>query len=90
VNRHAGKHAAGVVISDQDLLERIPLTKVGSGEDMAVTTQYTMTEVEEAGLLKMDFLGLRTLTLITDCLSALSSDIFKSNGIIFANRSHSP
>jgi DNA polymerase-3 subunit alpha len=71
VNRHAGKHAAGVVISDQDLLERIPLTRVGSGEDMAVTTQYTMTEVEEAGLLKMDFLGLRTLTLITDCLNLI-------------------
>jgi DNA polymerase III subunit alpha len=60
LKRHAGKHAAGVVISDVDLLERIPLYRVGG--DLA--TQYTMTEVEEVGLLKMDFLGLRTLTVI--------------------------
>ncbi|MBI3725519.1 DNA polymerase III subunit alpha [bacterium] len=68
INRHEGRHAAGVVISDTDLLERIPLTRVGSGDDKAVATQFTMTEVEEVGLLKMDFLGLRTLTLIHDCL----------------------
>jgi DNA polymerase-3 subunit alpha len=68
VNRHAGKHAAGIVISDVNLLERIPLCRVG--ED--TTTQFTMTEVEEVGLLKMDFLGLRTLTLIEDCLKLVS------------------
>ncbi len=68
VNRHAGKHAAGIVISDVNLLERIPLTRVG--ED--TTTQFTMTEVEEVGLLKMDFLGLRTLTLIEDCLKLIT------------------
>ncbi len=64
INRHAGKHAAGVVISDRDLLERIPLTQVKGDK----TTQFTMTEVEECGLLKMDFLGLRTLTLIDDAV----------------------
>jgi DNA polymerase-3 subunit alpha len=60
INRHEGKHAAGVVISDINLLERIPLTLVKGDK----ATQFTMTEVEEAGLLKMDFLGLQTLTLI--------------------------
>ncbi len=64
VNRHKGKHAAGVVIADEDLLERIPLTLVKEDK----TTEFTMTEVEECGLLKMDFLGLRTLTLIENCV----------------------
>jgi DNA polymerase III subunit alpha len=68
LNRHAGKHAAGVVISDVDLLERIPLYKVG--QDLA--TQFTMTEVEEVGLLKMDFLGLRTLTVIAHAEKMIS------------------
>ncbi|MEZ0228638.1 MAG: DNA polymerase III subunit alpha, partial [Planctomycetota bacterium] len=68
VNRHAGKHAAGIVISDVNLLERIPLCRVGE----ETTTQFTMTEVEEVGLLKMDFLGLRTLTLIEDCLKLVT------------------
>jgi DNA polymerase-3 subunit alpha len=67
INRHAGKHAAGVVISDTHLLERIPLMQVKGDK----TTQFTMMEVEEVGLLKMDFLGLRTLTLIEDCLELL-------------------
>ena len=69
LNRHAGKHAAGVVISDVDLLERIPLYRVGS--DLA--TQYTMAEVEEVGLLKMDFLGLRTLTVIAHAERMISA-----------------
>jgi DNA polymerase-3 subunit alpha len=64
INRHQGKHAAGVVISDIDLKERIPLTLVKGDK----TTQFTMTEVEEVGLLKMDFLGLRTLTLIEEAV----------------------
>ncbi len=64
INRHRGKHAAGVVIADADLLERIPLTLVKEDK----TTEFTMTEVEECGLLKMDFLGLRTLTLIENCV----------------------
>ena len=67
INRHQGKHAAGVVISDIDLQERIPLTLVKGDK----TTQFTMTEVEEVGLLKMDFLGLRTLTLIEEAVRLL-------------------
>ncbi len=74
MNRHAGKHAAGIVISDVNLLERIPLTRVGE----ETTTQFTMTEVEEVGLLKMDFLGLRTLTLIEDCLKLVEKTTGKT------------
>ncbi len=58
--RHSGTHAAGVVISAQPLYEIIPLQK----NDETVTTQYPMGAVEELGLLKMDFLGLRNLTII--------------------------
>ena len=60
--RHASTHAAGVVISDKPVSEYVPL----SLNDGAVVTQYTMTALEELGLLKMDFLGLRNLTVIDD------------------------
>ncbi len=59
--RHTSVHAAGVVISPRAVDEFVPLSK---GADGNVTTQYTMTTLEELGLLKMDFLGLRTLTVI--------------------------
>jgi DNA polymerase-3 subunit alpha len=59
-HRNAGTHAAGVVIADAPLTEYVPLYK--SGED--VSTQFTMDVIEQMGLLKMDFLGLKTLTLI--------------------------
>jgi DNA polymerase-3 subunit alpha len=59
-HRNAGTHAAGVVIADAPLTEYVPLYK--SGED--VSTQFTMDTIEQMGLLKMDFLGLKTLTLI--------------------------
>ncbi|MEI8010947.1 MAG: DNA polymerase III subunit alpha [Candidatus Omnitrophota bacterium] len=62
LSRHASVHAAGVVISDKSLTDYVPLYKV---EDQ-VTTAYTMKGVEKIGLLKMDFLGLKTLTLIQD------------------------
>jgi len=58
--RHAGTHAAGVVLADRPVYEYIPLNT----NDGLVTTQYPMGTVEELGLLKMDFLGLRTLTVI--------------------------
>lgn len=73
LNRHAGKHAAGVVISDINLLDRIPLYKVGDD----FTTQFTMAEVEECGLLKMDFLGLRTLTVIDHAERMISKKLGK-------------
>ena len=61
--RHASMHAAGVVIGKKAIDEYVPLA---TGADNAVTTQFTMTTIEELGLLKMDFLGLRTLTVIQD------------------------
>ncbi|HEV8674522.1 MAG TPA: DNA polymerase III subunit alpha, partial [Methylomirabilota bacterium] len=64
LSRHAGKHAAGVVISDDPLIEHVPLYKDPKGEE--VITQYPMGPIEKLGLLKMDFLGLRTLTVITN------------------------
>ena len=60
--RHASRHAAGVVITENPVMSYVPLAK----NDEAVVTQYTMTTLEELGLLKMDFLGLRTLTVIHD------------------------
>ena len=62
LNRHAGMHAAGVVIGENPLWEYVPLFKP-AGED-TIVTQYNMTEVELAGLVKFDFLGLKTLTVI--------------------------
>ncbi len=59
--RHTSMHAAGVVISPKAVDEYVPLSR---GADDAITTQFTMTTLEELGLLKMDFLGLRTLTVI--------------------------
>ena len=58
--RHASTHAAGVVITDKPVMDYVPLSK----NDDAVVTQYTMTAIEELGLLKMDFLGLRNLSVI--------------------------
>jgi DNA polymerase-3 subunit alpha len=59
--RHASTHAAGLVISDRPLWETVPLYKVGDGE---VMTQWAMDDLNAVGMLKMDFLGLRTLTII--------------------------
>ncbi len=61
--RHTSIHAAGVVIANAPADEYVPLSCSGDG---TITTQYTMTTLEELGLLKMDFLGLRTLTVIKD------------------------
>ena len=60
--RHASTHAAGVVITQRPVYEYVPLAK----NDESVVTQYTMTTLEELGLLKMDFLGLRNLTVLED------------------------
>jgi DNA polymerase-3 subunit alpha len=69
LTRHASTHAAGVVISDQPLMEHVPLYKGSRGE---VTTQYAMGPIEKIGLLKMDFLGLRTLTVIANTLALVA------------------
>ncbi len=63
--RHTSMHAAGVVISQKAVDEYVPLSL---GSDGSVTAQFTMTTLEELGLLKMDFLGLRTLTVIQDAV----------------------
>src|SRR5258708_7377102 len=68
--RHASTHAAGVVISPQPLTDVVPLFK-GSTAD--ITTQFDMKGVERVGLLKMDFLGLRTLTLIDNCVKMIAA-----------------
>ena len=62
--RHSSIHAAGVVIGDRPLRDYVPLSK--NGDD--VTTQWQMTELEEVGLLKMDFLGLKTLTILAEAV----------------------
>ena len=68
LNRHPGIHAAGVVIAPDKLTKFVPLSKSSEGE---ITTQWTMNYLESRGLLKMDFLGLRTLTVMQNTLALL-------------------
>jgi DNA polymerase-3 subunit alpha len=68
MNRNASRHAAGIVIADAPLEEYVPLYRAG-GEEL--TTQFTMDVLEDIGLLKMDFLGLRTLTILEKALETL-------------------
>ncbi len=72
--RHTSMHAAGVVICSRPAEELVPLSR---GADGSITTQFTMTTIEELGLLKMDFLGLRTLTVIRDAVAMIE----KSKGV---------
>ena len=69
--RHTSMHAAGVVICQKSADEFVPLSR---GSDGSITTQFTMTTLEELGLLKMDFLGLRTLTVIKDAVDMIEKD----------------
>lgn len=69
LNRHASVHAAGVVISDKPLTEYIPLFKT---TDDQITTGFSMDGIAKIGLLKMDFLGLRTLTVISKCVKLIN------------------
>lgn len=64
--RHTSMHAAGVVIGSRSIDEFVPLSRAADG---TITTQFTMTTIEELGLLKMDFLGLRTLTVIQNAVN---------------------
>lgn len=66
--RHISTHAAGVVIADQNLIELVPLQ---AGQSESWLTQFTMIDVEKLGLLKMDFLGLRNLSIIDDTLKGI-------------------
>jgi DNA polymerase-3 subunit alpha len=79
-NRNAGTHAAGVVISDGPLSEHVPLQRVvrkgdsegGRRDETVITTQWVMGDLEKVGLLKMDFLGLRTLTLLDNAVKLIA------------------
>ena len=68
--RHASTHAAGVVISPQPLTELVPVYKTNRDE---ITTQYDMNALERIGLLKMDFLGLTTLTVLHDAVEMVAA-----------------
>ena len=72
--RHTSMHAAGVVICQKSADEFVPLSR---GSDGSITTQFTMTTLEELGLLKMDFLGLRTLTVIHDAVGFIEKSTGK-------------
>ena len=78
-NRNAGTHAAGVVIANGPLTDYVPLQRVvrkgddggASSDEAVVTTQWVMGDLEKVGLLKMDFLGLRTLTLLDNAVQLI-------------------
>ncbi|HNT33443.1 MAG TPA: DNA polymerase III subunit alpha, partial [bacterium] len=69
--RQTGVHAAGMIISDRNLSEMVPLMRTNKGE---VCAQYEKNDLEEIGLIKMDFLGLKTLSFIDECLRLLKED----------------
>ena len=71
LTRHASTHAAGVVISNKSLMEYLPLYRGQNGE---VMTQYPMKEVEAIGLVKFDFLGLKTLTVVNHAIQLIEKD----------------
>ena len=68
--RHTSIHAAGIIISPENLVNLIPMQK----SDNMLVTQFPMSNLEEVGLLKMDFLGLRTLTVINDCVKTIEKN----------------
>src|SRR5439155_19168507 len=70
--RHASVHAAGVVITPEPLEDLIPIAVSAKDE---VTTQYEMSDLEKVGVLKMDFLALNTLTIISDCLKSIKRSL---------------
>ena len=77
LNRHASVHAAGVVVTDQPLVDYLPLYRGAKDDDDAVVTQYEMGFVEELGLIKFDFLGLKTLTVIDHALKIINRNCKK-------------
>ncbi len=71
LSRNSGVHAAGVVISDRDLSEYIPLSRSNDG---SIVSQYSMSPLTDLGMLKMDFLGLKTLTVIQDAVNLVRAE----------------
>lgn len=76
MNRNSSKHAAGVVITPGEVSDLVPMASAGANGDLV--TQYNMKELDSAGILKMDFLGLRTLTIIRDAIDLIE----KTRGFI--------
>ena len=76
--RHASTHAAGVVISKEPIVEYVPLSRSSDG---FITTQFHMNILEELGLLKMDFLGLRTLTVLRDAIDLINKNLSEEEKI---------
>jgi len=72
LSRNSGVHAAGVVISDRDLSEYIPLARTNDG---SIVSQYSMSPLTDLGMLKMDFLGLKTLTVIQDAVTLIKEKV---------------
>lgn len=70
--RHTSQHACGIVIGDRPLVDRVPIQN-GKREDMALISQYSLNASEQAGLVKMDFLGLSNLTIIQDALDIIKA-----------------
>ncbi|MDY0002367.1 MAG: DNA polymerase III subunit alpha [Polyangia bacterium] len=73
LHRHAGMHAAGVVISGKPLWEYVPCLRAQEGQVIEVVSQYAKEEVEQAGLVKFDFLGLKTLTIIDESVKRINA-----------------
>ena len=77
LNRHQSTHAAGVVIGDAPLIDMVPLyrnkkgSKKGDKDEVEMVSQWSMEDLENIGMLKMDFLGLRTLTIIDRCVKEI-------------------
>jgi DNA polymerase-3 subunit alpha len=82
LNRHAGTHAAGVVIGDEPLWEYVPCFRPAGQEGEIIATQFNMTDVEKVGLVKFDFLGLKTLTVIKTAVDLVNAERGRTGGEI--------
>ncbi len=74
LNRHAGTHAAGVVIGEKPLWEYVPCFRPAGQDTETIATQFNMTDVEKVGLVKFDFLGLKTLTVIATAVALVNAE----------------
>jgi DNA polymerase-3 subunit alpha len=80
LNRHAGTHAAGVVIGDEPLWQYVPCFRPAGQEGEIIATQFNMTDVEKVGLVKFDFLGLKTLTVIKTAVDLVNAERARQGG----------
>jgi DNA polymerase-3 subunit alpha len=80
LNRHAGTHAAGVVIGEKPLWEYVPCFRPAGQESETIATQFNMNDVEKVGLVKFDFLGLKTLTVIKTAVDLIDAERERAGG----------